>query len=89
MTRFLFLHLFPFFLDLDESYVSLSKINNDSFTSNTSKDGLKKSVVEEEIKSNSEDKSKTFVKDDNKKLTEFNEENLKLKEVYECLKVER
>ena len=46
-------------------------------------------MVEEEIKSNSEDKSKTFVKDDNKKLTEFNEENLKLKEVYECLKVER
>jgi len=69
--------------DLDESYVSLSKINNDSFTSNTSKDGLKKSVVEEEIKSNSEDKSKTFVKDDNKKLTEFNEENLKLKEIIE------
>jgi len=69
--------------DLDESYVSLSKINNDSSKDSFS---LKKTETEEN-KSNSEEKSRTFVKEENIKLTEFNEENLKLKEIIEHQKL--
>ena len=36
---------------------------------------------EKETKQQAEDKSRTFVKDDQKNLLEINEENLKLKEV--------
>jgi len=70
--------------DLDESYVSLSKINNDSSKDSFS---LKKTVTEEENKSNSEEKSRTFVKEENIKLTELNEENFKLKEIIEQQKL--